>query len=491
MTTSLESWAPPPGGLDYTRDCSALARFISDVTAASNSRSWTVSWAWTSTTLEAIEDMVRGALPPDYTYPGSTRWDKQPDTELILTWFVSDGVNNTFKVTNAETWKPRCEEEVCSVIGFNGNSDLIGEGVIISYLIEAIMVTMYCLAAAAFMWLGPSTRRRRQSPAHPAPPTRRTRSSEWNARSSLERALFAFRGTITDFKRSAAILALAMSIAGFVVILDPAPTPFERTIATMVSLFAVFAVMVLSVLETWTTRRRSKLSAALCAFFLALIGSEMIVCKVIDGQRDGSESPQFSYGARECLGDVRFLMSRLNKAVMFLGIIFLVVMVVGVLVWTINQVLSSRETKRPAFSRPQHSVMVRSDSGPSRVESALLRITRFMHGRGAGIAAMVLSLCIMYFALVLTVLIKSLLRYSTGSQQWTFGQVLAVGTWAPVLAEWFYLFFFGMKTGLEGRMPYEYEALYVGKDDAAREQPVLVVDYEHKKEAQQPTSDVV
>ncbi|KAK7977108.1 hypothetical protein PG996_003180 [Apiospora saccharicola] len=41
--------------------------------------------------------------------------------------------------------------------------------------------------------------------------------------------------------------------------------------------------------------------------------------------------------------------------------------------------------------------------------------------------------------------------------EWSFGQILALATWVPVLVEFGYTFGFGIREGLEGNMPTEYE----------------------------------
>lgn len=68
--------------------------------------------------------------------------------------------------------------------------------------------------------------------------------------------------------------------------------------------------------------------------------------------------------------------------------------------------------------------------------------------------------------LVMTVLVnhyfvpEQVLRAQAGGQlaesQWTFGQIVGMLIWAPVLVEFGYVFCFGPKEGLEGRLPVEY-----------------------------------
>ncbi|EON96330.1 hypothetical protein UCRPA7_8153 [Phaeoacremonium minimum UCRPA7] len=44
--------------------------------------------------------------------------------------------------------------------------------------------------------------------------------------------------------------------------------------------------------------------------------------------------------------------------------------------------------------------------------------------------------------------------------KWTFGQILALATWAPVVADWFYILIFGLQEGLTDRLPQDYQAIH-------------------------------
>ena len=55
---------------------------------------------------------------------------------------------------------------------------------------------------------------------------------------------------------------------------------------------------------------------------------------------------------------------------------------------------------------------------------------------------------------------EQVLRAQAGGQlaesQWTFGQIVGMLIWLPVLVEFGYVFLFGPKEGLEGRLPVHY-----------------------------------
>ncbi|KAK1700165.1 hypothetical protein BDP55DRAFT_710788 [Colletotrichum godetiae] len=62
-------------------------------------------------------------------------------------------------------------------------------------------------------------------------------------------------------------------------------------------------------------------------------------------------------------------------------------------------------------------------------------------------------------------------------QSWSLGQIVALATWIPVVVEFLYMCIFGMKSGLEGRLPAGYEAVAVttGLDDSAEHVPLRTV----------------
>ncbi|KAK1712940.1 uncharacterized protein BDZ83DRAFT_91504 [Colletotrichum acutatum] len=66
---------------------------------------------------------------------------------------------------------------------------------------------------------------------------------------------------------------------------------------------------------------------------------------------------------------------------------------------------------------------------------------------------------------------------SSDRQSWSLGHVVALATWIPVVVEFMYMCIFGMKSGLEGRLPAGYEAIPVitGLDDSAEHVPLRTV----------------
>ncbi|KAK3317039.1 hypothetical protein B0H66DRAFT_605302 [Apodospora peruviana] len=423
MSPDAISWIPPGvDSLNYTKNCTTFARFVHEVIGGQQELSvmdqFPANTNWMAASTETTVEMLRAALPPELSAKSTAA--------LLMQWYLDN-------------------QNLLMVVEFEGNSDLIGQGVITSYLMEACMVVFYTFATFIWVWR----------------PTPRP------ARSIGDRMLLAFRGTLSDFKRSAAVFALTVLAATFVNLSEPTQatiTPFEIQLASLVSIFSCFAVYVLTILETWITRRRSRLSAALCVVLLTLNIIEAAMTGLWGNSILGP-NPLDIFASRFCVEDeTRTLAWELGSVFYFSGIVYFVVLVSWCLSWVTERYLTSWIAEmvlfRPAGTARRQAMDRNSDHLP-RGSRLALGIARLRRRPAAKAAVLFVTFGEMYAALVTTMTLRYRLHFSDEASRWTFGQVLAVGTWIPVMIEWSYIFLYGMKEGLEGRMPDEYGALYV------------------------------
>lgn len=115
------SWTPPPWStLNFTRDCDAYAKYVV---------AYARDGGFGGPSLSVVEEYFRSALPAGFA-PQPSQWQ-------ILEWYDKLSYNWTsdLNIGNAnltETWfagMDVCHDQLCALIGFQGNADLAGIGV--------------------------------------------------------------------------------------------------------------------------------------------------------------------------------------------------------------------------------------------------------------------------------------------------------------------------------------------------------------------------
>ncbi|RYP71345.1 hypothetical protein DL769_004713 [Monosporascus sp. CRB-8-3] len=260
------SWTTPPwGSLDFTRDCTLYSKY-----AASYFRHEAEGIA-----LATIEDYFRSALPLGFV-PRPTRLQ-------IIEWYDSL-VGNNSALWNAEykrtIYDARhvCNNEFCAAIAIQGNSDMDGVGVLASYYVEAALATLYFIVPALVRLV------QRHSKAYMA-------RIGMNLPSSLQRLTDAFRGSLNVITGSAAVVSLAMLTAAIFATMQfdslqarrdwedgSALSAYDVELATIVSTFSIFPVVILGSLTSesggW---RRKWLRRWLLLVLYALLVTQMIL----------------------------------------------------------------------------------------------------------------------------------------------------------------------------------------------------------------------
>ncbi|EFX06034.1 hypothetical protein CMQ_4103 [Grosmannia clavigera kw1407] len=401
-------------------------------------------------------------------------------------------------------WQPAvaCPEHFCKAVAFTGNSDLSGIGVLISYLTEATLVTAYLICftlSRAHRATRPHRRRHRHSRRH----SHRHKRSV--ARAAARRLFDAVRGSLTGFLTNAMLFSSAILTAAVVMAAKQAgdnrsrqigsqtiPTGsalYNPVLALLVGLFSVFPVAILNLLlpehdgddDHETSRPNTKTDflpllhrlrhqAATASFTHTLAsfsrsiaghpsGSRTSLRRVVLGILWGlaiamvivSPHSELDYTYRgvsspadadddNTFSDVLYVCDARGGLTYWHILDALPFLVVGVpLLWLgLTSVLYSRARQSPLHS-------------PSAA-SPLPPLWTF--------ASAWLCCVIMWVILISFVNLRGVIVKTAGSMdtddEWAFGQVLAIATWAPVVADVIYLFVFGLEAGLAGTLPNDY-----------------------------------
>ena len=362
------------------------------------------------------------------------------------------------------------------------------------------MASLYCISMPAYL-LRPPTKF-----IVPRQPSAR----RLHARFLIDRAIIAFRGSLSDFKRTAAIMALTMATATFFIIRSPhSPSPFEIPLATLLSISSACSVFSLSILDTWAVgHRRSGLTSVICAILLASISGVTLAGLISQGGVYGLKLiPLYGFTALFCL-ETKYK-DMMHGTVMSLFYSCNIFPILVLVIW-----LSSLIVERLALYLEEtklilHNHQQQPQGGPvnrilrlhivfSHIPSkTALGIAQLRRHTAVKVLACFVAFSMMCSSVAVTIVLKCSLHFSNDSFDWTFGQVLALGTWIPVSLEWWYIFLcelsivplstinaicvrriyadhdvglVGMKEDLDGRLPLEYDAVYTG-DGAARRVP--------------------
>lgn len=229
------------------------------------------------------------------------------------------------------------------------------------------------------------------------------------------------------------------------------------------SISSICAVFALSVLETnWATGyRRSGLSSAICAILLAFGSGVILAGHIVQGGLCGLElTPLQSLTATLCVQTrYREMVYDLVMSLVY-SCSFVPMAVLGVWLssWAFERLVSGFGIQ----TMDAHiSAKFRTIDGDGDLEMDRKPLLRFVTVWGRlirvlvkmvlGIAglrkpttvkllALFVAFSMMCSNVAITLVLKQSLQFSRDSFDWTFGQVLAIGTWIPITLEWWYIF---------------------------------------------------
>ncbi|KAH6665301.1 hypothetical protein F5X68DRAFT_250098 [Plectosphaerella plurivora] len=353
------------------------------------------------------------------------------DTQLAL----NDNVNIKPSV--------KCPEALCRAMARTADPDLAGIGILVSYLFEAILVTIFLLA---YIIDGLKRRRwhRRESM------TRESSTELPNAISrpsppadGLDRLIDNFRHCVKPFFDSAAFFSISMLVAAiysakksmderkqiretraYILML---PGFYDIKLALLTTLFSVFPLCILALIGDQDQRRRQQRHA------LILITYALCIALVFISPKAEWDSGQEGLEQIECDNRGGQTYWQGLRALRYMSLI----LPVG---WAMFWVIVRNPLRITGLERSQF----------------ILRIRPWFV-----IASTFLALVGMWTLLGSFIALRSTIIKAAGdsdqSNNLAFGQVLALFVWAPVAVAFGYVAFFGPKITYEGEMTIDYD----------------------------------
>ncbi|KXX79943.1 hypothetical protein MMYC01_202308 [Madurella mycetomatis] len=298
-----------------------------------------------------------------------------------------------------------CGASVCKSLGWSGNSDLAGIGVFSSYYIEAILATLYLIVLLA----------------------RRFRI--WSGSEGLSRrTMIAFLATIGDLVQGVFIFAIAIICASLHSILrvledDFSVTTYEVVTAVLVTIFAVCPATLLYSLGGNSKGPKPLLRVILFAVWVLMLAVVNIGRKT-DPSREALQAGTIGHPFElycQVIG---------NSPLEAVRIFAVVSAGLGAL-WLLYVIFGKRET---------------ADSEADKQDIRLWQVV-----------ISILACLVMWFFLGLFTAMRARIIEVAGdsdaSNEWSFGQIVALATWAPVILNFFYILFMGLEEGRGCKLP--------------------------------------
>ncbi|PVH97326.1 hypothetical protein DM02DRAFT_685486 [Periconia macrospinosa] len=401
MAVVNTSWTSPPINWLSYKNCSAVE-------------------AWSKTqpdnSVAFLTDYLRSSLPSNLsTYPTDAQ---------LLGWYVDN--STTIELTEWMSWGlSNCSEshtldEFCKTYGSAGDDDLAGVGMFIAYQTEAALATIYAIA----ILFGRIQDHYRKSSA-----------SNSVLKRVAKRALTAFEESSVGFIDSAVIFSMSLQIASIVQtsrsfrVPDKLISPYTAAVSMMACLSSAFCAALLQCTLVGARRRKQRVVGWLLLF--ALVLSNLVLLLRLTRYWDdvlSDPGPQIVWAA--------FCDPQQNFDVYPLGYSMTAIFVV-----TVGWICLPISVK---------------DDRPWSV-GTLLRL---------GFAfTCVLSMWTLLGLITAwrADIIQTSSEINNEDQQWSFGQVLALAAWVPIIKEWGFLVIFPPEEALGGLMTRSYIVTSVRK----------------------------
>ncbi|KAM0816122.1 hypothetical protein AB5N19_01923 [Seiridium cardinale] len=381
----------------------------------------------------ATENYIADSLPPEL----------RPSSCELIEWYYG---NHSFceeapYIPNPEApsmWDPyvhkliyeprlACNKELRSALGLAGNPDIAGIGVMISYCVEVVLVTI-CLALFA------AERLERRYP--------NGRLQTFLSAPITARLLNAFKGSVQALFSSAMIFSFAMVLATlstFSYRLDRSEVEqrwmngeevslYEPQLLVTASTFSLFPVIVLHfAMHSGTSGMRRQMKTVLLLVLYGLCSASILWLCSSYFQPDWQITFWFDTEPDILLSDFVY-----NRYDAYAGTLFALIVAIPAVGGIIALLLMAwyRRTRRPAqvdwWALPPCFLLV---------------------------CRIVIPLCcflMMWISTFLLFFLRDEAIKDSGTDsttEWTVGQILALANWGPVIVEFIYLSCFGSATG--------------------------------------------
>ncbi|OLN87840.1 hypothetical protein CCHL11_00092 [Colletotrichum chlorophyti] len=443
-TENLDLWVP--GGLqweqlNFTSNCDAWGRWLA---AMLQPDPWEDSKTTRGISIELSMILYGSAMPPGYntTYYEVGLWftynmyhTEVPANGSTPAYWAFSPRFSRMVFTDPKT---RCQAQFCKAVGYTGNQDLCGIGVVASYYLEAILGTMYLVAFTIHQI-------RRHVNANIYQSAGSTKKQGFGGR-----ILDSFRGSLDMFLGGAMLIAVAMLVASVYASITSRqerkqPNPelpsgeavYEMALALIASNFSVFPVMLLYALVKHDGHRKW-LHRSVLFLLWGLSAAVVYLAPRAEIDYDERKSGRQNFDCDQRGSQYWHVV----KATQFLVIAL-------PLLWLLITVFVTTGFKIPGM-----------------VDKPWVRRWRSCWR----LLVAWVNLCVMWGILgYFTHFRQKIINAAGGldkNDKWTFGQVLALAAWVPVVAELIYILIFGLEDGLSGHMPADYHATHLTPSDS-------------------------
>ncbi|KAI0159881.1 hypothetical protein GGR52DRAFT_166046 [Hypoxylon sp. FL1284] len=438
------SWTPPPPSILNLGNCAAITDFLADqfVIASLDEEEREVRRG----DYGKITNFLTSMVPDDWS-------DERPSLDQLSLWWNDVWGNTTApddpeyidiyrEIYNQGIYG--CNHEICDKLDIDGDPDVSGLGMMASYYLAAALATVYLFALSIGSLLAQPRR------------YRVVEAFGESANTFLDAALV-FSGTMLV----SATVRYTSFIRGHN---DEEDYSYYRILAALsMSIFAITPCLVIQTVANKLRRRllRQVLWLAVVGLFIA---AAVQYFKVFDRRlfkelfpasgtyaidTDGIQGWwKESLWLRSCSDDsvIQRLFTSWKISFGLLGIN---------LVWLLYYVSSSIPLLRRFVGAKLDSVRMWKSHGTT-LHARWTRLKPFLRFANGILCCAAMWLLLITFTLYR----KSVQRLAPSTDKdsdWTFGQVLALATWVPVVVEWVAIMIYGPESGLEGHMSTEYQ----------------------------------
>ncbi|RYP16395.1 hypothetical protein DL765_005175 [Monosporascus sp. GIB2] len=324
----------------------------------------------------------------------------------LLQWFADeemeaqragDGAYEQFLISYVQPALTNCGASVCRSLGWDGNADLAGIGVFTSYYIEAILATIFFIVLLA-----------------------------WRSKENRPRLLVAFLETLNDLAYGVFLFSIAVMFASlhYVIVARNDPnsvTTYETITSTLVSVFSICPAILMYQMARWKADRetrpedklKTKQAKRLQLVILFVLWALMLAIVNLGRDRDpnataieaGSIGHPFELFCPVLAEGYHEVIRIIVDGVSGLGLICLLVL-------AFYKRRAGDETKRPKFIR--------------------------VVSLGLPLLAWIAMWLFLGVFTVLRARIIEVAGASDESNEWGFGQIVALATWVPVISKFVY-----------------------------------------------------
>ncbi|KAH9888715.1 hypothetical protein F4778DRAFT_785914 [Xylariomycetidae sp. FL2044] len=330
----------------------------------------------------------------------------QPTLDQLLLWFHHAWLNETYSAIDPD-FDPfldqigylgffECDQQICDKMGVEGDPDVSGRGMMGSYYLAAGLSTVYFF----ILFLGPAFVKSKKSP----------------------RFLEAFRETVNIFLDAALIFSGAMLASTVVRVANVLRRRFLRQILWLVVVALFFAVMC-----QYATAKDDRILASLRSMEDTL--------------------PKFDFRTDRYYRELIWLDACTNPEELYrldYSIYATRIILVLNLLWLIHYLIGGMVLVR-RFLRARYEVFETPRLWKAHGAKLLMwwdRLRPVLRYANA-----VLCCALMWATLVLFVQYRESVHQKAPTtdkdSEWSFGQVLALATWVPVIVEWVAIMFYG------------------------------------------------